>query len=262
MLRELRDLHIWLKVGKEHVPVFNRPRRANANPHAYRSILGALRSAGPGLCWGITANHIGFITISQWRGKQLPNYFDRVLEQMRHTRGLILDVRLNGGGSEPLAKRVAARFLDREVVYAYSQYRNGPKHTDLTDTKPRKARPRGPWRYDRPVVLLIGNRCMSSNESFIAMMTTAPQVVTMGDRTCGSSGNPKLVRLPLGITVSVPQWIDYLPDGMPLDERGIEPEVPFVGTANAFQGERDELVTAALQRLRKVPLPARAIING
>jgi hypothetical protein len=54
---------------------------------------------------------------------------------------------------------------------------------------------------------------MSSNESFIAMMSGSRNVTIMGDRTCGSSGNPKIVKLPLDMTVSVPRWIDYLPDG-------------------------------------------------
>jgi C-terminal processing protease CtpA/Prc len=53
---------------------------------------------------------------------------------MRDTRGLIMDVRLNGGGDEPTAGAVAGRFLQEEFVYAYSQYRNGPSHTNLTES--------------------------------------------------------------------------------------------------------------------------------
>jgi hypothetical protein len=110
--------------------------------------------------------------------------------------------------------------------------------------------PTGPWRYDRPVVLLIGQKCMSSNESFVAMMEGAPTVTTMGDRTCGSSGNPSLVELPVEITVSLPRWIDLLADGRPLDEGGIRPRVPFQAELGAFEGERDDLLEAALSRLR------------
>ncbi len=36
MLKNLRDLHVWLTVAGANVPVFNRPRSANANPQAYR----------------------------------------------------------------------------------------------------------------------------------------------------------------------------------------------------------------------------------
>lgn len=259
MLKSLRDLHIWVTVAGAHLPVFDRPRVYNGNPNAYTALIGTIERAGSALQWGITTNQIGFIAINNWSDSSSPSEFDEILNRMRDTRGLIIDARSNGGGSETLAREVAGRFLDRVFVYAYSQYRNGPRHTDLTPKTPRQVLPRGPWRYDRPVVLLIGQRCMSSNESFIAMMTGAPQVVTMGDHTAGSSGNPKTVSLPLGMVVNLPQWIDYLPDGTAIDEKGITPQVAFPGAPEAFQGTRDDLLSAALERLRSVPLTKESI---
>ncbi len=168
-------------------------------------------------------------------------------------------MRLNGGGDEPTAGKVAGRFLQKEFVYSCSQYRNGPSHTDLTEKYERKVSPRGPWRYNRPVVLLIGQKCMSSNESFIAMMSGDPEVTIIGDHTCGSSGNPRIVKLPLDMTVGVPRWIDYLPDGAPLDERGFQPKVQFKPEPGAFESDRDDLLKAALERLRKLALPEKPI---
>jgi hypothetical protein len=258
MLKNLRDLHVWLTVAGANVPVYNRSRSANANPQAYQTILGGLNQTGP-VAWAVTTNNIGFIAIFGWDDSKIPAECGEALEQMRDTRGLIVDVRLNGGGGEPLAEQFAGRFLEKEFVYAYSQFRNGPGHTNLTEKYERKVAPHGPWRYNRPVILLIGQKCMSSNESFIGMMTGDPEVTTMGDHTCGSSGNPEIVHLPLDITVSVPQWIDYLPDGAPLDERGFQPQIPFTPAPGAFEGDRDDLLTAALARLSQLPLPDKPI---
>jgi len=207
--------------------------------------------------WAVTDDQVGFIAIYAWNSRNTPEKCDKALEQMRRTRGLIVDVRLNGGGSEDLAKEFAARFLKNEFTYAFSQYRSGSGHSNLTGKIARKISPRTSWRYDRPVILLIGQKCMSSCESFIGMMTGDPDVTTMGDHTCGSSGNPTIISLPLEMTVSVPQWIDYLPDGSALDERGFQPQIPFVATPGAFSGNRDDLLTAALERLRKTPLPEK-----
>jgi C-terminal processing protease CtpA/Prc len=258
MLKNLRDLHVWLTVADANVPVFNRPRSANANLQAYQAVLGDLKIDGR-VAWTVTTNNIGFITIFGWDESKIPTECGEALEQMRDTRGLIIDVRLNGGGGEPLAKQFAGRFLEKEFVYAYSQYRNGPSHTNLTEKFERKVAPCGPWRYNRTVILLIGQKCMSSNESFIGMMTGDPEVATMGDHTCGSSGNPEIVQLPLDLTVSVPQWIDYLPDGTPLDEHGFQPQIPFKPAPGAFEGKRDDLLTAALARLSQVSLPGKPI---
>ncbi len=259
LLRPLRDLHIWMDVAGAPVPIFNRPREANANPAAWPRLLGKLNQAGRSVQWTKTPEKIGYVVIHQWNDDSIPGQVDEVLEQMRDTRGLIVDVRLNGGGSEPLAQAVASRFLGREFTYAYSQYRSGPQHGDLGPKTLRTLEPRGPWRYHRPVVVLIGQKCMSSNESFIAMMSGGDQVTTMGDATCGSSGNPRTLKLPAGITVSLPRWIDYLPDGSPLDERGFQPKVRFEAKPGAFESERDDLLSAALARLALVPLPEKPI---
>lgn len=262
MLKPLRDLHVWLNVAGTPIPVYNRVRVANANPEGTRAILRAVapESGGQGeLFWAVTTNNIGYISIQGWSDATLSSQFDEALEKMRDTRGLIFDVRLNGGGSEPIAKEVAARFVDKEFVYAYDQQRNGPAHTNLTKKFSRTVAPRGPWRYNRPVLLLIGQKCMSSNESFVGMMTGDPDVTTFGDHTCGSSGNPQMVQLPLDITVSVPQWIDYRPDGVPLDEQGFQPQIAFAPGPGAFDGDRDDLLADALARAAKFELPEAPI---
>jgi len=261
MLKPLRDLHLWLTLNGRGVPVFNRPRSSNANPAAYRAMLGNLKQEGR-VAWAVTEDKIGFLVIYGWNNERIPAQCNQVLNNMRNTRGLIVDVRLNGGGSEDLAMDVAGRFLKTRFVYAYSQFRNGPKHTDLTAKFERTVVPRGPWRYDRPVVLLIGQKCMSSNESFVAMMSGDPDADIMGDHTFGSSGNPEIIKLPLNMTVSVPRWTDYLPDGTPLDERGFQPQVKFEPEPGAFEGNRDDLLTAALERLRKEPLPEQPIAGS
>jgi C-terminal processing protease CtpA/Prc len=91
---------------------------------------------------------------------------------------------------------------------------------------------------------------MSSTESFVGMMTGDEQVTALGEPTCGSSGNPQVVKLPLDLTVTMPQWLDYKPDGKPLDEHGFEPRILFTPTPGAFGEGRDDLLTAALARFR------------
>jgi hypothetical protein len=249
MLRPLRDLHVWLTVAGDSVPVFDQPRAANSNPAAHERILGRLANPGRLVQWAVTTNKIGFLGIYGWSDPGIPGRCDEALEDLRGTKALIVDARLNGGGSEDLALEVAGRFIDKPFVYAFDQQRNGPAHANLTGKNERVVQPRGPWRYDRPVILLIGQKCMSSTESFVAMMSGDANLVTMGDHTCGSSGNPEIIQLPLEMTVSVPKWIDYLPDGSVLDERGFQPKIPFAPKPGAFDGERDDLLTAALQRL-------------
>jgi hypothetical protein len=250
MLRALRDLHVSLKLAGTYVPVFDGAQEANSNPSAHKTILGSLNRSGR-LQWAVTSDKIGFIDIYGWDEEGLAEQFDKALDQMRDTRGLIMDVRWCGGGTEHLAQQVAGRFLNKEIVYAYHQFRDGPEHADFTEKYARKVQPRGTWRYDRPVILLMGQKCMSTTESFIGMMIGDANLTTMGDHTCGSSGDPQLYDLPLEITVSVPRRLDFKPDGKPLDEHGFQPQVPFKPGPGAFGKNRDDLLTAALARLRQ-----------
>jgi peptidase S41-like protein/tricorn protease-like protein len=251
MLKPLRDLHVWFTVSGSYIPIYGEAVNANANQGAYGNIIGEIHDMDHGVQWGVTDNNIGFIAIHSWKYdyQDIPDLVDQALEELKDTNGLVVDVRYNGGGSEPLAQKVAGRFSDKTYTYAYSQYRNGANHDDLGEMNPRSFSPRGSWRYVKPVVCLIGQKCMSSNESFAKMMGQCPNVTLMGDRTRGSSGNPKVVQLPMNMAFSVPQWIDYLPDGTPLDEHGVHPDIWFEPESGAFEGQRDDLLQAALNRL-------------
>ena len=93
---------------------------------------------------------------------------------------------------------------------------------------------------------------MSSAESLVHMLACCPQVVTMGDRTAGSSGNPRVVDAGAGITVSLPRWLDLSPDGKPLDTVGIQPQIRIPARLEDFTDEKDPVLQAALEHLRKL----------
>ncbi|MHC4326218.1 MAG: S41 family peptidase, partial [Planctomycetota bacterium] len=261
MLRQLRDGHVWVKFKGKNMPVFKvfAELNVNKNTKIYERFLGRIQPSSRRLMWARTKDNIGWIMFPRWEGADLPDLFDDVLEQMRNTRGLIVDVRWNGGGDSELSKYIAARFADTTSIYSHYRYRNGPNRTDLTEKIEQTVSPRGPWRYDRPVILLMGQDCISACESFCAMMAACPNVTTMGDHTRGSTGFPARFKLDGGLEIHVPQWIAYLPDGQVIDGQGVIPDVPFLPKPDSFTGDRDELLSMALERLRKEPLPAKAI---
>ena len=72
------------------------------------------RSEG-GVAWAITTDKIGYIAIYGWNDPKIPAECGEALEKMRDTRGLIVDVRLNGGGGEPLARTIRGPFSGKGV---------------------------------------------------------------------------------------------------------------------------------------------------
>jgi C-terminal processing protease CtpA/Prc len=97
------------------------------------------------------------------------------------------------------------------------------------------------------VLLLIGRRCASSNESFIAAMGQLPNVTLVGDRTAGSTGNPGTFPLADGWSYTVSRWIEYTVDNHPIEDIGISPDVFVTAGAGDFGVGRDPVLEWALK---------------
>jgi C-terminal processing protease CtpA/Prc len=157
-----------------------------------------------------------------------------------------MDVRMNGGGNDPPAFEIAGRFAQRSVVTGYVRYRNGPSHGDFGPPIQRVLNPRGAWQYTGTVLLLIGRRCASSNETFIDAMQQLPNVTLVGDRTAGSSGSPGTFPLAMGWTYTVSRWIEYTAGDQVIEDIGISPRVFVTAGPGDFAQGRDPVLDWAL----------------
>ncbi len=175
--------------------------------------------------------------------------FDRILDSCGWARGIILDVRPNGGGSQIIALQVAGRFTSHRIVGSYYRIRNGPAHSDLTALTPIWLNPRG-WTWTKPVAVLTGRTCFSSNEGFISAMRNIPGVETIGDTTGGGSGNPAFYRFPNGWTYSVPQWMECTADSAVIEWNGIAPDLYVKADEADFAAGTDPVFEIALARIK------------
>jgi hypothetical protein len=253
LVAELRDLHIGVKVGKEWVPGYRRERPQNGSWKGTQAEIGGWTETKHGVTFARTQDKIGYVNVYELSDAEAPRVFDDTLEKLADTTGLVLDLRFNGGGDELLGRQIAGRFLDKTRVYSVNQYRSGKGHEELGPKLQREVEPRGPWRYEAPVIVLLGQKTMSSAESLALMLAQCPQVTTMGDRTAGASANPRKLELAGGIEVNLPRWIDMDPDGKCFEDVGIAPEVKVPAGEGAFTDKKDAVLTAALEKIRKMP---------
>jgi C-terminal processing protease CtpA/Prc len=174
------------------------------------------------------------------------------IEALRDVPGFVIDLRMANGGSEPLALAIAQLFCGKEVVYAKSKFRNGRGHSVFSQEHPRTlpaAKSGKP--YLKPVVCLLGPGCVSSGEGFAQMMRVLPHVTTVGLPTRGSSGNPGPVDVgETGLVVYYSRWVDLLPDGTPIEGKGVPPAVTVDEPAASYQ-TGDPTLEKGLEVLRK-----------
>lgn len=201
----------------------------------------------------IVGDNLGYIVIDSFENGQFGGVTGddvrQLLESYADTDGLIIDIRNNAGGNEANATLFTSRFVDEPVDFGYVRYRNGPDHDDFDPLITKTLEPAGDFLYDGWLILLIGQRCMSSAEWFTLQMRAAGAML-MGDTTRGASGSPAEFTLANGVTYYVSTWIAYDDALEPFEDVGIEPDPPFeMAPAASYDDDRDYLLELAIETL-------------
>ncbi len=228
MLAELEDLHVWIEMPDgSTIHPYSSSYRANYDHRAVAAKLLDLREARPVGFTGRTEQGFGVVVVDSLSAADDGVYrrLTDAITGLFDARGFIVDLRSNGGGSEPRAAQIAGLFADKAHVYARAKVRSGPSDTDFRESPPRELGPAIDDPFTRPVVCLIGPGCVSSGENFALMMKALDHVTLVGQATRGASGNPAPVTLPNGLKVWFSRWVDMEPDGTPIEGRGIQPDV-------------------------------------
>jgi C-terminal processing protease CtpA/Prc len=80
----------------------------------------------------------------------------------------------------------------------------------------------------------------------------------MGDKTAGSSGNPRFVETRGKIKVRLPRWDDRDPQQNVIEGKGIPPEVQVDVKPEELTKTSDPVFKKALETLREIPDDERA----
>jgi carboxyl-terminal processing protease len=183
------------------------------------------------------ADSLGYIRISRWGGPNLVAQFDQALEEFKNSKGLIIDVRGNGGGSDALADEVNGRFLDKMVVSSIDFWREaGTDHFHKTIGR---VQPRGPWTYHGRVAVLIDEGCASACEHFVSGMEAIGRVLLVGTPTNGAGGGPTVVTLCDGTKVAISRALGMRANGIVFEGHGIPPHIFSTPSIQDLRDGRD-----------------------
>lgn len=145
-----------------------------------------------------------------------------ILEEFKNTKGLIVDVRNNGGGLVNNATYLASRFSDQKRVYQYYQTKNGPGPDDFSELNGYYIEPSSN-AYTKPVILLTNGLTASAAEDFTMAMTTIPSVTHVGAPTMGIMSLSLKRELPNGWTYTVSVQKALNADKVSLEGIGVIP---------------------------------------
>lgn len=278
LLEPLGDAHTALgrkRPGGGYDGVFGGRRPGTAEPtdevreQAARAVAAQLLAPeqpfGRGLLGvGELPGGIGYLRVSAFDGyvedgpyqdhaAELDKALDVLLAHPERLNGVVVDLRLNGGGSDELGLRIAARLTDRPFLAYRKVARNDPADpTRFTRPQPSVVRPAaGTTRYTGPVALLTAGSTVSAGETFTqAMAERRPAPVRIGENTQGVFSDIMFKPVSADFVAVLPNEKFLTRSGSTYDGPGIPPNVrtPVFTPEELTQG-RDSALTEARRLL-------------
>lgn len=203
---------------------------------------------------------IGYLRIDGFDTDELRTYVPDALRRLGDTRGLIIDVRYNGGGDSSHGYRLLSHLSDAPVrtsrywVREFVGLRRARGGEPLTVIDPGWEWPGGADpQYDGPVILLISAMTFSAAEDFVVAFDAMDRGLLVGEATGGSTGQPFSFALPGGGWAQVRSRHDTYPDGTEFIGVGVQPDIVVRPTLAGFRAGRDEALEAAIRELLSEP---------
>ena len=161
----------------------------------------------------------------------------------QNPKGLILDLRYNGGGYLQTAVEVTSQFISDGVVL-YEQYGDGRK--DSYDAI------RGGLALDIPMVVLINKGSASASEIVAGALQDYDRAQLVGETSYGKGSVQNWIPLEDNqgaVRVTIAKWLT--PEGRTIHKLGLTPDVVVELTDEDAAAERDPQLDKAIELLSK-----------
>ncbi|HQY48082.1 MAG TPA: S41 family peptidase [Usitatibacteraceae bacterium] len=172
-------------------------------------------------------------------------HFDAALQQMRASRGLVLDLReTQSGGSPEVAKALLGRFVTAESPWIVRV----PRAVAAAGEIPaERVSPRGPFAYTGRTLVLVDRWTAGEAESLAVGLEAAARATLVGTPMAGLRGQSRELRLPAsGIVLRYPALRVFHANGTPREV--VRPAVP-VDIVAPSGGPGDPILYQALKLL-------------
>jgi len=242
MLEELRDGHVTLDDGlsSRTYSGWYSPYPENLNG-SYRDSKLSTTYLNNDSYILIMPESVGYLRCPSFSDKFNRNDLDNAMAMFKGLKGVIIDVRSNGGGLISEAYLLASRFAREKTHVGYVRYKTGKGHNDFSDYYARYVEPEGANPFHGKVAVLTNRKVYSAANLFVSIMNCLPQVCIMGDNTGGGGGVPISAELYNGWTVKLSTNPTF-----DIEKRSIEQGVkPDYSVASKNTNNKDDIIEAA-----------------
>lgn len=251
MMDELRDGHVNL-ISPFNISVydFSFLGPENIDERVVKEFyLGEDRTiTGPFTHNFLAGKDVGYIRFRSFPGYVNSVQLDYILDKYKDTKGLIFDIRQNGGGAVNDGYEILRRFIDKRTLVYRSRGKTGPGHNDFGEIEDSYLSPSGSVKYLKKIIVLTDRGTYSSGSFFSLMAKAIDNMVIMGDTTGGGLGLPNGGQIPNGWTYrcSITQTLDI--DGNNY-ENGMPPDIRVIVDEQNLINGIDDVIEAAIKEI-------------
>ncbi len=236
-------------------------------------------------------NDIAYIALNTFSDKKIVEEFEHILPELQKSKGLILDIRRNSGGSSRIGYAIikyltnqpflSSKWKTREHRAAFKAW--GKYYAELSpqeisklkadasaeerewvdqvtkyykgtvwyESGPDVIKPEEGKKITVPIIVLIGHGTVSAAEDFLIAMDSIKRATFVGQKTCGSTGQPLMFDLPGGGFAIICTKRDAYPDGREFVGYGVSPHVHVEPTEEDIFGDRDVVLEKGVEVLNQ-----------
>lgn len=234
-------------------------------------------------------NQVAYMQLNSFNDPKIDTLFLEKLPELYRAKGLIIDLRYNGGGNTSIGTEIlkyltydsvmqGSKSSTRQHISAYKAWGNyfSPKDTlqdkpewGMSQEKLSKAYLMSKDKYYYhfpsqpdtfkvnakriviPTVLLIGHNTASAAEDFLIYADRQKHMTRIGANTFGSTGQPLDLNLPGGGSARVCTKKDTYPDGREFVGYGIKPDIEVKLTLSDYLNKKDPVLDKAMEFLKQ-----------
>ena len=216
-------------------------------------------AAAPTERFELRSDGIAVLEARQFSDARAAGLLEANLDALAEAKGLIVDLRGNGGGSSNHGWEVLSYTSAAPIPTLASSYRESTAYgraskREHADIEWRKL-PAEPYRspheriFEGPVALLIDARTFSAAEDTAAAFRLMRRGIVVGTASGGSTGQPLLFDLPGGGTARICVKRDTYPDGSHFVGVGVLPDIEVTATVASVRAGADPVLERAVEAL-------------
>ncbi|MEP6928824.1 MAG: S41 family peptidase [Flavobacterium sp.] len=174
--------------------------------------------------------------------------FDSILNSFSDTKGIIIDLRSNGGGHG--GDELARRFVPNKRITHYKAIKQKGGSENFTPLEPIYISPNDGVQYLKPIVILTNDRTASSAEDFTISLYQQANVTTIGTNTSGMLSDMFGADLSHKISFTLSNQRYYSTDKKLLEDIGVPVKTEVKNTKKDIDNKTDPVILKAIDVLK------------